>query len=332
MQESKLPTGKIVFRQLMPKDVAHLLDSGFSFGEDKIAPGLEHRLLHAARLIPREMGLVAYHVNDKRTVGYLQLVRHAESLYSIRFVFTSPQHRRMGVASGLLHYASSLAEERGGKKMFLTVKYPDSDAARLYLKLGFRIIADTSVVYAMGFPKLPFEKRDQPFSCDLHSETNKHTLYNIYRNCMGSKWMGFFETSAKSMLDGFSEDYGRSYFKTALVNDSANSIAIVFLRPLQRKAAVELYTASDEVILPMLNEVFRILKHRGVTYASIALLSVIDPDFMMKDFGLLGKMDFGVQLMFMGKSLALFRRASGGICRRALGNSCLPVESAQLSH
>jgi GNAT superfamily N-acetyltransferase len=303
MDGNELPKERIAFRQLECEDVAYLLKSGFPFGKNKIAPHLEHRLLHATRLIPHETGLVAYHIDDKFPVGHLKLVKHTKSLYSIKYVFTSPHYRKMGVASGLLNYAFSRAKEWGGKKVFLNANYPSSDAARLYLKLGFKTIVDTSVLFTGGFPKTLFENHGNLFSLDLHSKDSKQILYDIYKNCMGNKWTEFFETNKDNILNGYSQDFPHFYFKTALINYSANSFALVFHRPPLRKATVELYTSSDEAIPHMLKGIFQILRLRGIVHTSVAIVNVIDRDFNKKNVNLLHKMNFTIQLVFMIKSL-----------------------------
>jgi predicted GNAT family acetyltransferase len=178
MDEGKVVSEKVVFRQLMRKDVADLLNGEFYFSKDVLAPPVEQKILHAARLISHEIRIVAFHVEDKRAIGHLKLVNHTKSLYSIKYVFTNPRYRKLGVASRLFKYALALARKKGGKKLFLTADLND-DSGRLFAKLGFRPIVNTSTILTGGFPELPFENQNRLVSLDLHSKSNRHKLYRI---------------------------------------------------------------------------------------------------------------------------------------------------------
>ena len=309
MDENKVLNEKFVFRQLMRKDEADLMNAGFPWPKNILFPIMEKKILQATRLIPREIGLVAYHSEEKLAIGYLMLVNHNKSLFSIRQVFTNPHYRGMGVATGLLNYALGLARESGGKKVFLDV-VPYGNAEKLYAKLGFRRIVNTSIVFAAGSLKLPFEKQYRLFSLDLSSKSDKQTLHNIYENCMGAKWIDFFEITVENIFNGFSQDFRRSCFKAAFVNDSANAFALVSNIPPLSKARIELCTASDDYVIPMLKDLFQILRQKGINYVQIVLLNVKAPELNDKDFSLLKKMGHANLLVCMGKSFGLTENAS----------------------
>ena len=309
MNENKVLNEKFVFRQLMRKDVVDLMNAGFPWPNNVILPLMEQKILQATRLIPREIGVVAYHSEEKLAIGYLMLVNHNKSLFSIRQVFTNPHYRGMGVATGLLNYALGLARESGGKKVFLDV-VPYGNAKKLYVKLGFRRIVNTSIVFTAGSLKLPSENQTRLFSLNLRSKSNKQTLYSIYENCMGAKWIDFFEITVENILNGFSQDFRRPCFKAAFVNDSANAFALVSNIPPLSKARIELCTTSDDYVIPMLKNLFQILRQKGITYVKIVLLNVKAPKLNDKDFSLLKKMDHANLLICMGKSFGLTENAS----------------------
>ena len=302
MVENKDVYQKLVFRKLIRKDVSHLMNSGFSFSKSVIDPPIVHKLVHAARLIPREMGLVAFHVKDKKAIGHLKLFKHTNSLYSIKCVFTNPNYRKMGVASGLINYAFILAKNAGGKKIFLTAN-PQSNAGRLYSKLGFRPIINTSTILTAGFPKSQFEDKYRLFSLDMMSKKNKQIIYDLYEKYLGSKWVDFFETRNEIIFNGFSQDFQRLPFKVMFINNLKNSFALVSNNVIFSKATVELYTASDDLVDPMLKGLFQLLRYRGVVTAKLTLFNIKASKIDHKNFDLLKEMSYAYALMFMGKIL-----------------------------
>jgi hypothetical protein len=121
---------------------------------------------------------------------------------------------------------------------------------------------------------------------------------------MGAKWIDFFETNNKNMLNGYLQDFRHSLFKTAFINDSANSLALVSCNPPLGKAIVEIYTISDKFVDPMLKGLFRILRRSRIAYTRVTILNIKDHQFINNiNSGLLNQMDYALQMMFMGKYL-----------------------------
>ena len=129
---------------MIRKDMPNLIDSGFPFSNIAFNYSLKERIFRAINLSPRQLSLVAFHTGKKRAIGFLSLVMHTKTLCSVRYIFTDPNFRKMGVATGLINYASILAKEKRAKRVFLTTDRI-SDATRLYQKLGFRKITEASV-------------------------------------------------------------------------------------------------------------------------------------------------------------------------------------------
>ena len=55
----------ITTRQLSSKDSGNLIDAGFPFPKATLQPFLADRFYKLAKLMPREIGLVAYHNKEK---------------------------------------------------------------------------------------------------------------------------------------------------------------------------------------------------------------------------------------------------------------------------
>ena len=295
---------KVVYRKFRRKDLADLMTPDFPFRTAAFNPTFYHRFLHIAKLIPHETKLVAYHVEKKYAIGFLQLTEHKESIYSINCVFTNSNFRRMGVATELLKYALSLVKSKNGKKCFLTAVYPNSDRAKLYGKLGFKPIVNTSIVYSAGFlTSLPSDNRYQLISLDTSSTRDRDMLFGIYKRCMGEKWVNFFETNKDNLINSFSQDFRHFCLKTALVDESESAFVLVFYYPPLSTATVRVYTTSNEVIPSIIEELYRILQSRGIGYTKITLFNIKEDTIKNKDLKFINKMDFALYLTFMGISL-----------------------------
>jgi len=72
----------------------------------------------------------------KRIVAILALQEKPETLY-ISSLAVSPFHRKIGVATYMLNFASILAEKLGKKTLELSVLTVNTSALRLYLRSGF---------------------------------------------------------------------------------------------------------------------------------------------------------------------------------------------------
>jgi ribosomal protein S18 acetylase RimI-like enzyme len=237
----------LIFRQFISKDIHDLLEAGFPH-DYKLKQPLIDRLFERFGVRPLGKGLVAYQTQEKKTIGYLRLIKHRKWLYSIRFVFTNPQFRRMGVASNLLDFAFSRARSEGGKKVFLNV-YPDAHTIiDLYSKCGLERISRGYEVWAFADVLkacAPSEIKNKFKALDLKSESSRKRIFTICQNCMGDKWTDFFEIHNNNLSDGFSGEFQRFAFKQVLVDDSLDTCAFIFKRPMTKIAHIEMIAPKD---------------------------------------------------------------------------------------
>lgn len=285
---------------MIRKDMPNLIDSGFPFSNIAFNYSLKDQIFRAVNLSPHQLSLVAFHAGKKRAIGFLSLVVHTQTLYSVRYIFTDPNFRRMGVASRLINYALILAKKRHAKKVFLTTDRI-SDATRLYQKLGFKKIIEASVLKAEGCASIiPSKTKGQLIRLQTRSYKNKNLLFKIYQQSMGQDWIDFFETNRDNLLNGHSQDFQNFFSKTVFTNDSKDFFAIVFSLPLLRTATAELYSISDALFPKMLEALMKNLLDRGITYVKLLLFNINDSTC----FNFLEENQFyPYQGIYMGRSL-----------------------------
>ena len=290
----------LFFRQLVGTDIHDLIEAGFPH-DCKLKQPLTDRLFQHVGFRPLNKGLVAYQTQEKKSVGFLQLVKHRKWLYSIRCVFTHPNFRRMGVASGLFDFAFSRARGEGGRKIFLNVFPTAYSVIGLYSQLGFDRVAQSYEVRAYAdISKSPPKHENKLKALDLSSESSRKLIFGICQSCMGDKWIDFFETDSNNLADGFSGSFKHFAFKQALVSDSINTCALVFKRPMTKIAHVELFAAQDSEFLSILDGLILNLHNQGINHLYMKLFNIND-DFRIH---LLKKRGFyRFHSIFMGKHL-----------------------------
>ena len=293
---------KIAIRQLRPSDVNDLLNAGFPY-KFALDQALGYRIRKKVGLMQRSKGLVAYDVKENQVLGYLSLVEHTSLIYSIKFLFTSPNFRKLGVASGLLNYGLSLARERGAKKLYLNAESnDDASLMEFYAKRGFGLVIDNSMLWGEGSStKLQAETENRLTLVNVGSKTNKDYFFRVYKEIMGQNWIDFFNIKASNLINGFSQYY-RQFFvsKDVFVNESADLLVLVYKIPLVSNGFVELYAASDSVIPPILGDLSQILHDKGIKYTKISAFNLSGNEF----FGLLTKMEFyPYQAQILGRYL-----------------------------
>lgn len=294
-RNNNLAHGKLVIRETTPKDANDLFSVGFPFGYSELNPPLSNGFLQAIRLVPRATRLVAYHTEEKRAIGTLCLIEDNASLYNIKFVFVDPRFRKLGVASQLFNFALLLAKERDAKKVFLDVELTNT-ALSLYKQLGFEILgskfvaqgylskfarlrAITSALKGQGYlSKFSFnkERARHLIAMQTSSKSGKELLFDVYQRCLDQKLIDFFELDANNFMNGYFQMQRLFFLRDAFIDDSANSFALVLNRPFFSDATVELCSVSDAVTPSFLEELFKILDKRGMSFASITLLNVND--------------------------------------------------------
>ena len=292
---------KIAIRQLIPSDVNDLLKTGFIY-KLVLDQALGNRIRKMVGLMPHTISLVAYHVKEKRALGFLSLVEHTSSIYSIKYLFTDPNLRHLGIATGLLNYSVSLARERGGKKVYLNANSSESSLVDFYAKRGFGLIIDNSMVWVGGSPvKLRTVRENRLTSVNVGLKTSNDYLFSIYEKIMGKTWIDFFNIKTNNLINGFSQDYRQFFFsKYVFITDSADLLVLVYKIPMQSNGFVELYAASDTIIPSVIGDLSEILCNIGMKYAKITAFNLNGTEF----FDLLKKLGFDpFQAKILGKSL-----------------------------
>jgi ribosomal protein S18 acetylase RimI-like enzyme len=266
----------IVFRQFSKNDATDLTEAGFIFDHAILRKSLSSQILQTIGFEPRKIGLVAYNTQKRRAIGFLLLTEHTLWLYSIKFVFVDPDYRRMGLATGLLNYAVTLAKKRGARKVWLSANPEDISTVNLYKKMGFEIVLKNPGFCCSGFfPNLPQKGTEQLTAMKLFSKDSKNLLYKIYEIRMGKKWIDFFEIDSNNLYNGYSRDFKHFFFKTAFINASLDSIAIVYNRALLSNVNIELFAFSDLSSQLMLEKLSSFLTYRGIRFAKIDAFNLI---------------------------------------------------------
>lgn len=294
-QTSSSFSEKVVIKHLTPKLTSDLAKHKYFFSAlrrgDVLNHGLRYEILKAAKLVPQSTRLVAYHTEEKRAIGFLYLEENTDWLYTIEYVFVDPKYRKKGLATRLLNYAMILAKEKGAKKVSLNVDANSTKAIALYEKTGFEKIGFSLLVqgYLSGsahsrilnrvmrgqgfFAKLALERKGQLYELNTNIRKNRERLFNIYQRCMDRTWMKFFETNVCNLTNGSRNIWQPPFFRYVIINNSANSFALIFTIPFSGKATIELYGNSNVAILSMLKDLLKILAKRGVSFFQISLFN-----------------------------------------------------------
>jgi ribosomal protein S18 acetylase RimI-like enzyme len=291
---------KVTITELTREFATDLMkDSYFASAQqrgDVLNHGFRYEMLKAVKFFPRATRLVAYHTAEKTAIGFLYLEENTDWLYTIEYVFVDQKYRKMGLATKLINYAVMLARELGAKKVNLNVASSSIKAIELYKKLGFRKIGQTLLVqgYLSGSASSRFVKRTimgqgcstrlalkrkgRLFELETNSRKNRDILFGIYQRSMNQEWMNFFEITPCNLINGSRHVWQPPFFKDVLINDLANSFALIFNLPFSSKATVELYGSSDSV-LSVLEDLLKILAKRGISFTQIALFNPINNAF-----------------------------------------------------
>jgi hypothetical protein len=123
------------------------------------------------------------------------------------------------------------------------------------------------------FTKLALGKKDQLYELETNVKKNREALFGIYQRCMDQSWVDFFEINSSNLINGSRHLWQPPFFKDAFINDVGNSFALIFHPPFSLKSTVELYGASSNSILPMLDDLLKILINRGVSLMQISLFN-----------------------------------------------------------
>ena len=267
----------IIFRQLKNRDVDNLLTAGYPHQKKRLKQPLVDKGLQWLGLKPLLKGLVAYHTIEKQAIGFLQLNKHSKGIHSIKFAFTNPQFRRIGVASGLFNIAFSLAKADGGRNIFLNVDSLDTSTIHLYTRLGFRKITNSYEVWAqVRISKSKIQSENYLKKLDITSRLNRSFLFSVCQQCMNKEWITFFKITSDNLINGFTGDFRHFLFKSVFINESKTSFILVFRHPFFKTAFAEFFTLRDSEVSPMLDSLIQILQSKGIENISVRLFNVND--------------------------------------------------------
>jgi ribosomal-protein-alanine N-acetyltransferase len=124
---------KIDFRRLQLRDL-----SAIEAIEQRAYPTPWSRSMFAGELAkPTSICLGAFAREDRALVGYLIISRYVDA-WHVMNVAVAPEHRRKGIGSALLERLFELTAEDGRRGYTLEVRVSNTEAIRLYERLGFR--------------------------------------------------------------------------------------------------------------------------------------------------------------------------------------------------
>ena len=105
------------------------------------------RISFFSEIYSREaLGKVVFHPSHDTVVAYALLRLNLDDLHLLR-IAVSPNWRRRGIAAWLLNECFKTAINMGASVAYLEVRQSNLSATKLYLKLGFQIIAQRPKYY-----------------------------------------------------------------------------------------------------------------------------------------------------------------------------------------
>ncbi len=96
---------------------------------------------------------------------------------------------------------------------------------------------------------------------------------------MNQKLIDFFELDADNVMNGYSRFCQPFFLKDVFINELGNSYALIFNRPFFSNATVELGGTSNEAIPSLMDELFKILHKRGMSYVCMTVFNTSDPTY-----------------------------------------------------
>lgn len=292
----------ITIKELAFDDAINLISAGFPFGNNELTTSRLHHFKQTFSLILRSTRLVAYHTQEKRAVGFLYLGECTPKIFSIKYVFTNPQFRKMGVASKLLNYAFYIAKKKGASKLCLDVEESDSLVIRLYQSFGFepvgtklvvqgyltdspRLRVITQTLAGKGyFEKFNFQKRGSLIPLRATSQSIKNLFFDVCQRCIDKQLIDFFELDRNNIMNGYDQTCQPLFLRDVLINDSRSFYSLIFNLPLTSYALVEAGKVKGLSIKPLMNEILKTLNLRGIGYTHLALFNVDFTEFPWLDW------------------------------------------------
>jgi ribosomal protein S18 acetylase RimI-like enzyme len=138
------PSAPLVTRVLAPDEVLATADLAYTLGDrhdDSYRLFLDRRAAWHSELVTRGLAKFWGTFDGELLVASLGLVWLGK-LARYQDVQTLPSHRRRGLAGALLSLSSHDAFARGAERVVIIAE-PESEAARVYARLGFRTVERT---------------------------------------------------------------------------------------------------------------------------------------------------------------------------------------------
>jgi len=135
------------FRQLNHQDLAlmnRLLDCfGKAFDEEDVYGSRRPDIEYMERLLQGDSFIAIVALKNNHVIGGLAAyeLKKFEQKRSEIYIYdlaVDDEHRREGVATGLIEALQPIAKERGAWVIFVQADYVDEPAVQLYTKLGIR--------------------------------------------------------------------------------------------------------------------------------------------------------------------------------------------------
>ena len=105
------------------------------------------RISFFSEIYSREaLGKVVLHPSQNTIVAYALLRLNIDDLHLLR-IAVNPSLRRKGIAAWLLNECFKTASNKGANIAYLEVRQSNQSAKKLYLKLGFQVIAQRPKYY-----------------------------------------------------------------------------------------------------------------------------------------------------------------------------------------
>jgi GNAT superfamily N-acetyltransferase len=263
-------------RKIVASDVKDLLSEGYPY-QWILSQALGNRLSKLSGLVPNRIGFVVYNTGEKYALGFLSLVKHTQSLFSIGYIYIAPEHRNKGLATELINHAVDYAHEKGCKKVYLNANYNDAFLLDFYLKRKFHLVVKKMMLWGGGDPKNLYTEIDgwQASSIKQVKATNDRLL-SACAESMGKNWLDFFELNNRNITNGFLKMYTHFYSKADVIFPSDGSVAFIFNRPMLKGYGgfVELYLSPNSKVISVLNNLSLVLSKKGFPYVKLTVFNV----------------------------------------------------------
>jgi GNAT superfamily N-acetyltransferase len=258
---------ELVIRSYKQSDLEALLKSGYPSHVDKT---IYERLNR--RLISNENRLIGLMGNQ--IVGTLTLKKCLYDLWEIRYVYTVPCYRQLGIANNLLSSTFSYLSQLHASKVILDVLCDNLPAEKTYKKFGFKKIIPffwgegpvVNINCQEAVSLQPSCKED--FDCVYRSLVDK-TFETFFGNNQESSWLNFVNRFFIDRFDSsfFAKPIKQIFSKTVFLvgkkegkviglvmiklsfNKKASPLLIVFVSDKSEAEISDLLIISAEKIL-----------------------------------------------------------------------------------